>query len=314
MPVTFEISEYKNFGKCLTVSDGRSELEVTLDIGPRVISYSLCGHKNIFSEDIERKTFRGGGQLHSFFGNDENWYIYGGHRLWSSPESFPESYTPDNFPVEYVIDEAAGSVTLTPPDRTQVGERHSMKVTMSVDGSVTVSHTITNISGGALKLAPWCMTVGEKNGTLIIPQSRDKTGLLSNRHISVWEYTDVSDPRFFLGNRYMTLRQQPGSQNKFKIGINNTEGWSAYLAEGQLFRKAFAWERGEEYPDNGCNFEAFTDGEIIEIESLGFLKELAPGESVFAEEKWSLTACPDSFDPRDEDNIDAFVRKYGLDE
>ena len=301
--------EYKNFGKCLVMSNDTVTLKVTVDVGPRVIYYALNGCENVLNEDTARSTLRDSDELHSFFGTSENWYIYGGHRLWSSPESFPESYTPDNSPVHYEIN--GNSVTFTPDPRTKVGEQHIMTVTVSESGSaVTVDHTIENISDHDLTLSPWCMTVGEGGGTLIIPQSREHTGLLSNRRLVIWEYTDINDERVFIGNRYITLRQT-GRQRKFKIGLNNTEGWCTYAVKGQAFTKRFSFDDKALYPDHGCNFETFTDEYIIEIETLGALKTLAPGEKNEFRENWSLSGFEGSI-PTNDDEIEKLVEKYGL--
>ena len=303
--------EYGNFGKCLVMRNDKVTVRITVDVGPRIIYYALNGCKNVLNEDTERSTYRSSDELHRFFGTDENWYIYGGHRLWSSPESFPESYTPDNSPVKYEI--SADTVTLTPAPRTKVGEQHTMRVTLSGnDGSLTVYHSIENIYDKPIKLSPWCMTVGEKGGTLIVPQSRVQTGLLSNRRLVIWEYTDIRDERLYVSNRYLTLRQT-GKQEKFKIGMNNTDGWCAYVTDGQIFRKSFGYAEGAEYPDGGCNFETFTDPHIIEIETLGELKTLAPHEKNEAVEQWSLIPCGCGFDPQNDASIEDFVKRYDLD-
>ena len=55
-----------------------------------------------------------------------------------------------------------------------------------------------------------------------------------------------------------------------------------------LFIKTFDYVEGEKYPDLGCNFETFTNNEMLEIESLSPLKTLAPGESVSHTEHWYL--------------------------
>ena len=310
MSVKIYEEEYGNFGKCLVLCNDTVTARITTDVGPRIIYYALNGCDNVLNEDRERSTYRDSDELHRFFGTDENWYIYGGHRLWSSPESWPDSYTPDNSPVKYEI--SGNTVTLTPPPRCKVGEQHIMRVTLDDNSSgLEVYHSIENISDKHIKLSPWCMTVGEKGGTLIVPQSREETGLLSNRRLVIWEYTDVKDERYYLSNKYITLRQTDKPE-KFKIGSNNTDGWCAYAAKGQIFRKKFAFDANAEYPDNGCNFEAFTDCHIIEIETLGALQEIAPGGKNEAVESWSLIPCDTGFDPESDESIDGFVEKYGL--
>ncbi len=46
------------------------------------------------------------------------------------------------------------------------------------------------------------------------------------------------------------------------------------------------------------------------MESLGELVTLAPGETVDHVEHWELLTAEEGFDRRDEESIDAFVKKY----
>lgn len=310
--MSIKISEesYKNFGRCIVMDNGICTLKITVDVGPRIIYYALNGMENILKEDINRDTVRDSDDIHNFFGTNENWYIYGGHRLWTSPEAWPDSYTPDNSPVDYKID--GNTITLTPEPRTRVGEQHVMTVTLSENSAdVTIGHKVTNISDRELTLAPWCLTVMDKGGVEVVPQCRKKTGLLSNRRLVIWEYTEMNDERFFVSDNYLTLKQTDKAKS-FKVGFNNEDGWGAYLNKGQLFCKRFDFDENAEYPDYGCNYETFTDPFIMEIETLGALRTLKAGESSEHEERWSLKACGDSFNPRDNAEIDSFVKKYIL--
>ena len=45
---------------------------------------------------------------------------------------------------------------------------------------------------------------------------------------------------------------------------------------------------GARYPDFGCNFEVFTNPDFLELETLGPLVELQPGEVVEHVEHWWL--------------------------
>ena len=80
----------------------------------------------------------------------------------------------------------------------------------------------------------------------------------------------------------------------------------AYLNAGTLFVKRFEYQPGKDYPDRGCNFETFTNEEILEAESLGPLARLEPGQAVEHVERWELFTNVQDF--RDEAGIDANVR------
>lgn len=316
--VTATELNYKNFGKCVKLDNGTASIIITVDIGPRIISYCLNGHENMLLEDVDREFKDDSQELRDYFGGDKTWYIYGGHRLWSSPESYPHSYVPDNEPVDYSIlewDGTASGVRLTSPV-TRTGQQHTTYVWFDRDNTgsskVQICHNIKNVSGAIVTLAPWAMTVCAAGGVEIFPQSQADNGLLSNRRNVFWSYSDINDERFFLGNKYGTLQQVKGAPGKFKIGINNEDGWAAVVNHGQIFLKNFKMNIDGNYPDYGCNFETFTNGIFLECESLGELKTLKNGQTVSLSEDWELIECRDSFDRRNEASIDAFVKKYDL--
>ena len=315
--VTVTEITYKNFGRCVKLDNGTASVIITVDVGPRIISYCLNGRENMLLEDVDREFRDDSQELRDYFGEGKTWYIYGGHRLWSSPESYPHSYVPDNEPVMWSradMGENVGICLTSPVTRT--GQQHTTYVWLDRDNAgtskVQICHNITNVSGAIVTLAPWAMTVCAAGAVEIFPQSARDNGLLSNRRNVFWSYSDISDERFFLGNKYGTLRQVKGAPGKFKIGMNNEDGWAAVVNRGQIFLKNFHMEIDGNYPDYGCNFETFTNGIFLECESLGELKTLKNGQKVSLVEDWELIECSDTFDPRNEASIDGFVKKYGL--
>jgi hypothetical protein len=138
-----------------------------------------------------------------------------------------------------------------------------------------------------------------------LPQKLSHAGLLThNQNWSLWGYTDLSDPRWTIGQRYILFRQDPGRAPN-KIGIAHREGWVAYLRDGLLFIKKFKRIPGAIYPDSDVNFETFSNQQILELESLGPLVTLRPGQTAAHTETWTLhcgvKAC------RTEADIDKYV-------
>jgi hypothetical protein len=134
-------------------------------------------------------------------------------------------------------------------------------------------------------------------GRTILPLSpriaMDKDHYLPVGAFGIWSFTDFADPRWVLGTAYIQLRHLANPQGRFKEqmgGIYNSAGWGAYFREGYLFIKRAAVISGARYPDFGCNFEVFTNPDFIELETLGPLVELPPGEVVEHVERWWLFA------------------------
>ena len=84
------------------------------------------------------------------------------------------------------------------------------------------------------------------------------------------------------------LRQDPAANGAFKMGLNNTRGCAAYLVRGCLFVKEHPHNPEGRYPDFGASFETYTSPLLLEMETLGELTELQPGETALHEESFRL--------------------------
>jgi hypothetical protein len=73
-----------------------------------------------------------------------------------------------------------------------------------------------------------------------------------------------------------------------KVGYANRAGWLAYWSNGILFRKSFEMLASAVYPDGGCNAEVYCGDRFVELESLGVLGTVAPGQEVHLNETWEL--------------------------
>ena len=111
--------------------------------------------------------------------------------------------------------------------------------------------------------------------------------------LSIWSYTDFADPRWTLGTSYIQLQQSRSPSGRFKdqmAGIYNSSGWGACFCDGSLFIKRADVISAPEYPDFGSNFEVFTNPDFLELETLGPMIDLRPGEVAEHVERWWLFA------------------------
>ena len=279
--VTMEKTSYGGWDNCVRLANGEIELIATTDVGPRIIRLGFVGGPNLFKEyaDLLGKT-----------GGDE-WRIYGGHRFWHAPEAKPRTYWPDNSPVEYRWD--GRTLVLTPPPETPNGVQKVVEVVLAPDTNrVTVRHRLVNVSPWAMELAPWALTVMAPGGRAIFPQEPyipHTERLLPGRPMVLWNYTDMADPRWTWGRKYVQLRQDPTATTPQKAGLFNSLGWAAYTLNDTVFIKRYDADPGAVYPDWGCNTESFTNQDMLEVESLGPLTRLAPnGGTVEHVERWYL--------------------------
>ena len=304
MSVKTEIINYKNYGKALRITNGTADAVITLDVGPRVVFWGFTGGTNIMLNQESFDLTHSGPAFDEYYYKGAAWYIYGGHRLWTSPEHMPGSYYPDNSPVEHTLTDT-GAV-FTPPPQTENGIQMSVELSMdSAAPKMNLTHHVRNISAEEKEFALWCLSVLAPGGLEIIKQNTVDTGLLHNRSMSVWAYTDMSDARVFWGRDMISLRQAKG--DPFKIGLNLEHSAIVYQLYDTVFVKRYAPNYPDGiYPDNGMSFETYTNEEMLEMETLSELNKVSPGQSVSHGESWELRKTPGPVNQRDDKALSAF--------
>lgn len=304
-----EIKNYLDYGKVLAISNGVIEAYVTIDVGPRIIRFGFIDGQNIMCDNRAVIAPKEDKEFCDFFGEGKKWEILGGHRIWTSPESYPNSYYPDLDPVKYEIT-PCGAI-FTPNAEIENGMQKCLEIKMDPDdANMHVTMRVTNIAPAPQEFSIWGLTVSACHGTLIVPMNNNDTGLLHNRNISVWPYTNLADSRVHFGKRYVTLRQDINMQQAFKLGfdLNNAEAY--YCLGDDVFRKSYETHHStEKYPDNGCSFETYTNSGFIEVESLSPLKKVASGETVSLTEHWSMHKKPRDVEWGNDDSIDEMLSK-----
>jgi hypothetical protein len=278
--VHLETIEYQGWPRNLKLSNGVAELILTLDVGPRVIRYGFLGGVNVFKEFPDQLGKTG----------EPDWQMRGGHRLWHAPEDLQRTYDLDNAPVAWKPLKGGG-VRVSQAVEPLTGIQKELDVTLATTGTrVKVVHRLRNTNLWDVELSPWALTVMAPGGAVIIPlppKTPHPQGLAPNQQMIIWPFTDLSDKRWTWGAQYIVLKQDR-KKGPTKIGLAHKLGWVGYLNGGTLFVKTFPYNEGQPYPDNGCNFETFTNQDFLEVESLGPVARLTPGQSVEHVEHWWL--------------------------
>ena len=304
-----EISSFMDYGKVVCISNGIIEALVTLDLGPRVISFGFLGSQNFMCAEREELGGLGDKAYTDFFGEGRKWENLGGHRIWLSPESYPETYTPDDKPVKY--EPTSNGAVFYKADDTEIGAKISIELKMDDDdANMQITMKVQNASNAPKDFAIWALSVCAKNGTMLIPMNTNDTGLLPNRTIAVWPYTDMSNDRIYWGKKYVTLTQKTDDRSPIKLGFDLNGGKVYYVLNDEVFCKTYETLHPDAtYPDGGCSFETYTNHNFIEIESLGELKDVAKGETSELTECWTLCKKPCDVDFRNDASIDDFLKE-----
>ena len=271
-----------------TVDLGYVEVTVVLDAGPRILGYARHGGPQLFA------MLSGAVIEHAAIGS---YAFLGGHRLWRAPEVPAVTYKPDDHPVAMNRFED-GLEIAGPPDADGI----TKTIALRQRGNMTVvDHTLRNEGLRPILCAAWAITQLSPGGTAVLPHSlapADEDGVLPNRSVIMWPYTDPSAPEVEFRSSELRIHASR-RPTRAKLGQANTRGWVAYLLGGELFVTWSPLHREAlDYPDLGSSIECYLDERFLELESLGPLTDLGPGESIHHREVWMLRALDAS--PLDE--------------
>lgn len=285
--------------ECAVIENDELELLVPRSIGPRILSLRFRGGSNLLAELPGVVTERPDGQIYHF---------HGGHRLWLAPEDPMLSYGLDDQPVE--VTQTEERTLIRKPVEAETGFEKSMTVTLDPGRpGLTITHRLTNLGKEARQCAPWTITQMRTGGIAVLPQANAPTGLLPNRLLTLWPYTDLSSENLTPGRDFLLLRAQ--MKTPFKVGFPNPRGWLACWLDGVLFVKRAAFDAAGRYVDFGCSSECYCNDRFLELETLGPLVSVAPGGTVTHTERWDLYA--DIPAPLDEKTARAIADQIGLD-
>ncbi len=270
------LTDYAGY-PCLKLDNGAVSLILITSVGPRIISFNLPESENVLAviPDITIPT-----------AGDQVYRLRGGHRLWHAPEDPLRTYVPDDVPP--VIEELERGVRAKQPVESLTGIEKQICVTMPDDRPrAIVEHTLTNRGIWPVELAPWAITQLKTGGLGIFPQPESVPGLLPNRRLALWPYTNINSPYIHWGDRFVIV-DAALEDERLKIGWANPAGWLGYAVDNTLFIKEAIYQPGADYFDYGSSSECYCDQNFIELETLGPQVTLGPGESTTHREVWSL--------------------------
>jgi hypothetical protein len=262
------------------------EVRVTADVGPRILSFRTLDSSNVMHLR-EREL---GGR------DESDWMFRGGWRLWVAPEMRETTYVPDN--VACAAEVVGDALVITGPPQPAAGIRKQIELRLRpADPSLRVTSRIKNISDKAVTYAAWSLSVMRPGGRALLPLDRGLPSAFDDtRSVIFWSYAQAADPRYRIGNslvqvEHSQVKPPPWTQSgrrddESKIGVDSGQGWAVYLLGTAMFLKRFPHEPGRPYPDRGSTVEVYSNVEFLELENLGPLTTIAPGEEIVLPEDW----------------------------
>ena len=256
---------------------GAYTVTVTDEFGPRIMGVRL--------DDGPEMLARLGPSV-SLDGPHGTYHFRGGHRLWAAPEVPHVSYAPDDTACGVATGDGTIAVS-APADAAGFAKT----ITIGADGNaLVVDHRLRWEGTEPVRVAPWAITLFPLGGTAIVPVAASAGDEhQADRTLVLWPYTDLTDPR--LTFRAATVLVDAAGGPRLKIGTGPDPVRLGYLHDGCLFTKTVAPDTGGDHADFGAVAQVYTEADFCELESLGRLVDLAPGEEVVHRETWRVERC-----------------------
>src|SRR5579862_1348932 len=274
-------TDFRGWPNTYRLTNGLVEAQVVTDIGPRIMDFHLAGGRNLlYVRDAEA-----GGS------GEATWVQRGGWRLWIAPERTETTYALDNSRCEAAL-VSDTTLRVSGPPQPAAGIQKSVDVTLLPgEPRLRLTARIKNITDHDLTYAAWSLPVLRPGGRAFVPLDVGAlTAFDAVRRLSLWSYTKLADPRYRFGDRliqidHTKIRPAPQGQSgrrddESKIGVDSAQGWAAYLLDGALFLKRFPHDPRARYPDGGATIEVYSSHEFLELEDLGPLTTIKPGEEL----------------------------------
>lgn len=257
------------------LSAGGQTLTLTTDVGPRILGLTGAGANLLAVLPDDAIEHPGIPRFH----------FVGGHRLWAAPEVPATTYEPDDAPC--AVEEVPDGVRVVGAPGPVTGLIRSIEVRPD-GGGWRIVHAIRNAGAGAVEVAPWAITQLRLGGTAFLPLPTTGEPPQADRALVLWPYTELSDPRYRFADGGVHVMASAGPATK--LGAAPGAGWLAYRIDGEELRIAADVPRGA-VPDRGAATQVFTCERFLELETVGTLVRLAPGEAVEHVETWTLGAA-----------------------
>ncbi len=229
---------------------------------------------------------------------DEGWdtpygryELLGGHRLWFAPEDSDRVAVPegDGLVVE-PLDDGVRLVGAVEP-----GTGLVRSIAIRLDAAVADVHGPPRAAergrGSRSRSRPGRSRSCRSAGGVLLPQRRAVSGhrVRPNRNLVLWPYTSWEDPRLRIHDGLVVVDAVAGDD--LKLGFLDDAGWVAYERAGTALVRRFDPAVGEPHPDLGCNVETYCGRRYLELELLGPLQVLQPGDTAVLEERWEVRAA-----------------------
>ncbi len=290
MKNSLEIVDAYGYQQCVSLGNGLVNLILEPNLGGRVLEYSRGGKNAFYIKHADN------GKLRHDWPEPPGWTSPCGGRCDIGPElttPFHPVLWLDSYKAEMV---GKNGARLTSNDCNVTGIRLIRDFVLDENtGKVLFTQTMKNVSSEPTAFFHWSRTFAVGNGICfapVNPASRYPKGYLVYGPGDVIDYMPDEEAAFSIRDGVLEIRSAP---QRAKFALDQSEGWLAYLTrDNLLFVKKFPVYPNRVYGEIAANNVSiwYYNHEVCEIEPIGPVEHLNPGEEASYTEQWWLLDHP----------------------
>lgn len=295
--------------KSLTLENAYTRLDVVPELGGKIMGFELRGTQ-ILWHDTEKEGYVEKDQGYGF---GQKFFNPGGAKVWPAPQGWsgknewpgPPDNVLDGSPYEGALADSVIRVTGPKDDgegRTGLQYTHTYSL-VPYSSVAKLNLSMTNVVNRPVTWGLWHLATVpvDRNFTVYVPVNKGDWHVL---------FGEKNNPQWLeVENGLFRVKYD---KKVGKVGMKVREGWAAWHDEDSdvVFVMFFPVKKGAKYPDNGSNFEIWTSGAgsikingqdvaseyspdtaLMELEVMGPLTPLNPGESTTLDVAWAACRC-----------------------
>lgn len=291
--LNYSILKYRNTEE-IVLENGVIKLVIVPEQGGRILEFST-ENLNVLFRNPEYVGTKADINAEN---KPENWINYGGYKGWPAPQSkwkWPPVFDIDLNAFEYEIikSEKTIKITLNSPVSEILGLKFVREVVMKDECNfITLTETMINCNDRPAQWGVWGITQAITPGYADIKLNSD---VFMGGVTFYQDFNVPSNKSYSIGKEdEKILRINCNNKEQFKLGVvTDSEEiqyyCNAYKDRTLLFTQVFQYEGQVVYP-HGSNVEVYVDNMLpyTELEILGGMSEIMPGESKSIKMIWQL--------------------------
>lgn len=282
--------DYAGYQKCIALRNDHARIVLGPHCGGRVLEYAWEGQNALMLDPRHDgwEAAPGREPLGMLFPSGGRFDIGPEHIIPKHPELWYSAWQAE------IVDNH--TVRMSSVDSPTVGVRLIREFSLAADGShLRCTQTQVNISDHATRWCHWSRTFGRGHGICIVPLTPELSRF--PRQYVMYEPRSLinfepQDAAILVKDGFLLVLDTPQYP---KLGIDSYAGWFGYLMpQGLLFLKRFPTDPTRVYNEMaGLTLSLWYYKDLVcELEPIGPMEVLEPGESASFTEDWWLLPHP----------------------